>query len=411
MYIKMRRLASRTTPFLGGFIAILLAAAIAASPESSFAASMQGLKLWWSLVFPALLPFLILSQMLTASGFVHGFGVLLEPLMNRVFRLPGAGGWTLALGATAGFPGGAQGAAQLHKQGHFTGIEAGRLASLVHLTSPVTLLIVIGSALFHQPATGYSLLALHWLSGLLAGLLAPRLGRWPKQPQNAEVDRQRSGSLFKRMVRAGAEARRQDGRSFGKLLGESVSSSVQNLMIVGGYIIMFSVVIRTITDFFPQLSAALTSALLELHLGAQAVTDLTREAAASELIPASHSGLVGFALLSAALGWSGICAHLQVLTLMKPAGLRYLPFAAIRLLHAGCAFILTLLLWRPLLSLQERALPALAASDVLPIQVLQPYTIWNLVPQLLGLHILMLVLLLMLSGIVYGFTKLRHRYD
>lgn len=93
--IQIRRLATRSTPFIPGIMAILIAIAIIISPESSFEASLQGLKLWWTLVFPALLPFLMLSEMLTASGFVHGFGVLLEPLMKRSFvcPVPAAGPW------------------------------------------------------------------------------------------------------------------------------------------------------------------------------------------------------------------------------------------------------------------------------------------------------------------------------
>lgn len=102
---RFRRFLSGSAPFIPGVTAILLAIAIVVAPESSFQASLTGLTLWWTLVFPALLPFLILSEMLSASGFVHGIGVLLEPLMKRCFRLPGAGGWTLVLGLTAGFGG------------------------------------------------------------------------------------------------------------------------------------------------------------------------------------------------------------------------------------------------------------------------------------------------------------------
>lgn len=168
----IRRFFRGSAPFLSGAAAILLAIAIVLAPESSFKASLAGLKLWWSLVFPALLPFLILSEMLTASGFVHGIGVLLEPLMKRLFRLPGAGGWTLVLGITAGFPAGAGAVMQLHKQGDITDKDAGRLASMVHYASPVTLLIVVGTAFLHSPAAGYALLAIHWLSGLAAGWLS-----------------------------------------------------------------------------------------------------------------------------------------------------------------------------------------------------------------------------------------------
>lgn len=169
---RSRRFLSGSAPFIPGAAAILLAIAIIIAPEASFKASLTGLTLWWTLVFPALLPFLILSEMLSASGFVHGIGVLLEPLMKRCFRLPGAGGWTLVLGLTAGFPAGAGGVMQLHKQGDITDKEAGRLAAIVHYASPVTLLIVVGTAFLHSPAAGYALLAIHWLSGIAAGILS-----------------------------------------------------------------------------------------------------------------------------------------------------------------------------------------------------------------------------------------------
>ncbi|WP_025698020.1 nucleoside recognition domain-containing protein, partial [Paenibacillus durus] len=155
MNLNIARMAKKSAPFLSGGLAMLLAAAIISSPESSFNASLQGLKLWWTLVFPALMPFLMLSEMLSASGFVHAIGVLLEPLTRLVFRLPGSAGWTLALGMTSGFPGGAQGAAQLYRQGEISDREAGRLASLTHFASPVTLLIVVGASMLHSPAAGY----------------------------------------------------------------------------------------------------------------------------------------------------------------------------------------------------------------------------------------------------------------
>ncbi|NUU64477.1 nucleoside recognition protein [Paenibacillus agri] len=411
MNTKIRRLGVRSIPFLSGMLAILLAAAIVASPESSFAASLQGLKLWWSLVFPALLPFLMLSEMLTASGFVHGIGVLLEPLMTRVFRLPGAGGWTLALGATAGFPGGAGGVLQLHKQGSLTGKEAGRLASLVHFASPVTLLIVIGAALLHNPAAGYSLLVLHWLAGLLAGFTAARLGWQPsKPPAPATVSHSKRDSLYHRVTNAAAHARAQDGRSFGKLLGEAVGNAVQNLMVVGGYIIMFAVIINILVRLFPGLPAALPASLLELHLGTQALTGINETAGANAASsPNGTAGILGFALLSAALGWSGICAQLQVLTLLKSAGIRLLPFAAVRLLHGSYAFVLTLLLWKPLMSLQEKSLPTFTGTQILPAGDVQTYTLWSAFPQLLGVQIALLALLMLLSGAVYLFTTLRRR--
>ncbi len=401
--IKIHRITSGAAPFVGGTAAILLAAAIVSAPESSFAASLQGLKLWWTLVFPALLPFLILSEMLAASGVIHSLGVLLEPLMKRIFRLPGASGWTLVLGMTAGFPAGAGGVMQLHKQGSITDKEAGRLASLAHYASPVTLLIVVGAAFLHSPS-GYALLAIHWLAGLSAGCTSALIGgrTLNKGTLLTEAIRKKT-SLPRRVYRAAVVAREQDGRSFGRLLGESVSSAVQNLMIVGGYMIIFAVVINITASMFPQLPQALAASVLEIHLGAHALS-----AGPAGLPSFSSADLLKAALLSAALGWSGICGQLQALTLLKQAGVRFLPYAANRLLHGIYAFLFTLLLWKPLLNLQSAVMPvATVPEDQLLPGIAAPATVWRLLPQILGLQSLILLLLLALSAVVYVMASIR----
>ncbi|MEK3835563.1 MULTISPECIES: nucleoside recognition domain-containing protein [unclassified Paenibacillus] len=420
---RFRRFLSGSAPFVPGAAAILLAIAIVIAPEASFKASLTGLTLWWTLVFPALLPFLILSEMLSASGFVHGIGVLLEPLMKRCFRLPGAGGWTLVLGLTAGFPAGAGGVMQLHKQGDITDKEAGRLAAIVHYASPVTLLIVVGTAFLHSPAAGYALLAIHWLSGIAAGILSacfngsrkitspiPLPQALPQVPQESDSSltgsrpRSKKASLPRRIHQAAADARSRDGRGFGKVLGESVSSAVQSLMIVGGYMIMFAVVVSIVTRLLPWLPNLVTASMLEIHLGARSMTSAT-----AGLEGFLIGGLLGPALLSASLAWSGICAQLQALTVLKAANVRFLPFTAVRLLHGLFAFAFTLLLWTPLLHIQSAVLPVLAGSP--PAVQLQDIgtslRIWTLAPQILGLQTLLVMLLLLLSAAVKLFTSSR----
>lgn len=405
---KIRRFFRGSAPFISGAAAILLAIAIVLAPESSFKASLAGLKLWWTLVFPALLPFLILSEMLTASGIVHGLGVLLEPLMKRLFRLPGAGGWTLVLGITAGFPAGAGAVMQLHKQGDITDKDAGRLASIVHYASPVTLLIVVGTAFLHSPAAGYALLAIHWLSGLAAGCLSALIkgkssandSRLPGSSPHAK-----KASLPGRIHQAALDARARDGRGFGKVLGESVSAAVQNLMIVGGYMIMFAVVINIISRLLPQLPPPLAAGLLEIHLGAHSITSNT-----AGLEGFFSGSLLGPALLSAMLAWSGICAQLQALTVLKPANVRFLPFTAVRLLHGLIAFALALILWKPLVNIRAAALPVFTGTDSggLDPGIGSAIRIWSFLPQILSLQGLLLLLLLALSVAVKIFTWRRH---
>ena len=72
--------------------------------------------MWWEIVFPSLLPFFIVSEMLIGFGVVRFIGVMLEPLMRPLFRVPGVGGFVWAMGMASGFPAGAKLTARLRQE-------------------------------------------------------------------------------------------------------------------------------------------------------------------------------------------------------------------------------------------------------------------------------------------------------
>ena len=79
----MRGLSTWLLPVL----ATALVVAFVIEPEVAFAAAVRGLRLWWDIVFPALLPFFVGGQVLMGLGVVHFMGVLLEPTMRPLFKI------------------------------------------------------------------------------------------------------------------------------------------------------------------------------------------------------------------------------------------------------------------------------------------------------------------------------------
>jgi sporulation integral membrane protein YlbJ len=342
------------TTLLLGLGAILLVLAVVASPEEVFQASTQGLKLWWSIIFPAMLPFLMLSEMLIAFGLVHGLGVLLEPFMRSWFRLPGRSGWVLALGLTAGFPAAAEAVRQWGQQEDMTDHQLRRITSIAHFCNPITILLVIGTGLLHNAAVGGMLLAVHWISGLLAGWITVRLPASPKELQKRETSAalrptavsRTSTTLFQSAWDATRSARERDGRSFGKLLGETVSHAVQTLMMTGGFIIFFSVLIRLISIYSAQGPLSFVwPAWMEIHLGSLEISRLPYDLRTQA------------ALISAVLGWGGLCGWLQITAITRPSD-KGVTFTLSRLLHGMIAFVLTLAAWAPLSRIASNTLPA-----------------------------------------------------
>lgn len=331
-------------------------------------------------MFPGLLPFLVLSEILIAYGWVSALGAFLEPLMKKLFRLPGTGGWVMAMGLTTGFPGGAQAVQQLHAQGSLQAEEAGKLAALSHFCNPVMILVVVATGLMHDPALGYGLIAVHWIAGILAYLTVHRRVRTKGTAPASDKPRQqrlegKPAPLPARVLQAAEEARAKDGRSFGRLLGDSVTHAVQVLMMIGGYIIIFSVVIqiagRVTTARLPIPDYALSS-LFEVHLGAR---DISAAAFAS--------GGLQWSVLSALLGFSGISALLQSMSLIRKTGAPLMPMVWTRILHGAYAFALTWLTWAPLAALLGRIHPVYSENGPFsgsrgPIEDL-----WVLMPQVL----------------------------
>lgn len=391
-----------TITFLLGILSFLLVVGIVSSPEQTFQASLQGLSMWWHIVFPSLLPFLVLSEMLIAYGWVHGIGVLLEPLMRKVFGLPGVSGWALTMGMTTGFPGGAHATLQLVDQGDLTPREAERISWLSHFCNPMTLIIFVGIGLFNRPAAGYWLLGIHWTAGILAFLTYTSLSKQIRHHQslNPATDTGIQDSrppLFRRVWITMDKAHVRDGRSFGKLLGESVSHAVQTLMVVGGYIIIMAVIIHLISYYIiPRVPSYYVAGIFELHLGAKAISSSTT------LTPA-----IQWSLLSAMLGWSGLCALLQSISPLAKTGIRRLPFIMTRLLHGAYAFGLTLLIWRPLQLFVLASEPAFSYLPSYSTHSREISGLWSSIPLMLEWQGLVLLSLLLVSLGIVLFTSRR----
>lgn len=382
--------------------AILVVAAIVGGTSEAFQASLSGLSLWWNFVFPAVLPFLVLAELMLAFGLVDGLGVLLAPLMRQL-RLPGSAGWALVQGWTSGYPAGSSAAARLVRSQRLTPAQGQRLLALVHSPNPLFVIVVLGAGFLHQPLFGLLLLPLLWAGSLLAAWTMSRLAplsaaetkttsadgtnasaaaaepsgltgagsrdasgsdregapaaEGPPAPVAMRPAATRAG-LAARALQAVEDGRARDGRSFGKALGDGVNGAVQQLMAAGGLIILASVLLRLLQPLLPAAIAGpgLTAAA-EAHLGAAALASWHAPEPAS---------LLQAAALAAALGWGGLCALLQAGGAASGSGLRLLPLAGSRLLAAAYSGGLALLLWRPLSSLAGSAAPAFAGAGWAP---------------------------------------------
>ncbi|KKB42253.1 sporulation integral membrane protein YlbJ [Bacillus thermotolerans] len=346
------------------FIVTAFAGSLISFPEISLEASIRGLNMWWEIVFPSLLPFFIVSEMMIGLGVVSFIGFLLEPLMRPLFKVPGAGGFVWAMAMASGFPSGAKLTARLRQSGKLTQIEAERLVCFTNSSNPLFIVGAVAVGFFHDPQLGLLLAVAHYGGNLLVGLTM-RLYHPKQEITPASASSFSLSSAFAAMH----EAREEDGRPVGKLMGDAVISSIHTLLMIGGFIILFSVLnkvlfylnvtsvlaagaaaVLSLVNLPSELSVPFIAGVFEITLGSQMISQIDTADLLQQVI-----------VVSFVLAFSGLSVHAQVASILAETDIRFRPFLTARLLHGLYSAGLAFLLWKPIYE------PAFHSEDTEPV--------------------------------------------
>lgn len=296
---------------------ILLLLLMITYPAAIYRGAAKGLAVWWGIVFPALLPFFIVTELFLALGIVHFLGALLEPLTQKVFRLPGAAAFAITVGFTSGYPMGAAVAARLKTEGLLSPADAARLAAFTNNASPLFILVAVAVGMYRNPQLGPFLAGIHYASNILTGLT---LGLFARAPASRPV------AAWQRAVEALAATQHSDARNIGQLTGDAVRHAVNNLFTIAGFICIFAVILQLCGEVpllrvlmqalgsllqkigVPEeLWPALGAGFFEITLGAKT--------AAAAAAPLSQKLLLTEAILS----WGGLSVVMQALSFLAAA--------------------------------------------------------------------------------------------
>ncbi|WP_350344904.1 sporulation integral membrane protein YlbJ [Proteinivorax tanatarense] len=342
MYVKKIKV------YGAALFATFMAISMILFPESTFESASEGLNLWWNVVFPALLPFFIVAQLLIGLGAVHFMGVLLEPFMRPVFNVPGSGGFVMAVGLASGFPLGSILTADVRKKNLVNKTEGERLVSFTNTADPLFMFGAVAVGMLGKVEIGVLIAVAHYLSSISVGILM----RFYKK--NAPITPSNLSSKQNILLRALIElkkGREEDNRSFGKLLGDSVKKSINTLLVIGGFIVVFSVMIEILLNvgvihflanilLIPleplgvnfDLIVAYISGIFEVTLGCQKAAE------------AMVSPMAQVITLSFLIAFSGISVIAQVASMLGDTDISIKPFIVSRIIHGTLAGFYTFLL-------------------------------------------------------------------
>ncbi|MDK2986735.1 MAG: hypothetical protein PWQ96_2379 [Clostridia bacterium] len=318
-------------------------------PQQVFKASLRGLQAWWNVVFPALFPFFVISELLMSFGIVHSLGILLEPLMRPLFNVPGSGAIVMAFGYTSGAPIGSIITARLRKEGILSREEAERLFSFTNNASPLFMLGAIAVGMLNNPALGITIAGSHYLANLSLGIILLR--HWGRKSQGTlSVFSQKH--IFKNAYAELIKAHNKQNKPLGKLLSDAIKNSINTLLLIGGFIILFSTIIELLQlygflDYIAYLISFILS-FLDLELSRAIASGIIEMTIGSKIVSETAANLnLKVAAISFILGWAGVSIHAQVLAMINDTDIRFLPFLVTRILHGPLAALISLTIFNP----------------------------------------------------------------
>lgn len=207
-------------------------------PRIALEGAREGLTLWFQNVLPAQFPFMVCVLFLMKSGLGTG-----RAGTASVFLI----------GILSGYPGGAKAAEVLYREGRLSPARLRWLMSFCNNSGPLFMVGTVGIGIFGSAAIGYWMLAAHLLAALVCGLLFSMAGRgeaFQLRNQKAEMER----------------------RPFGAVLGECVSESASLMITIGGFMMLYCVLIHLGEWIWP--GGGYLYALLEMTNGTARLSTL-----------------------------------------------------------------------------------------------------------------------------------------
>jgi sporulation integral membrane protein YlbJ len=241
---------------------------------------------------------------------------------------------------------------------------------------PLFIFGAVAVGMFAIPGLGKTMAIAHYIGAFLVGLAFRFYGYSDKSAHREAV---RTGNILGRAVDALVKARQEDGRPFGQMMGDAVNDSIKTLLMICGFIMLFSTIVKIVevVGLYALLAAPFALLFKLLHIDARlvkaAVTglfeiDLGSVAAAKAVAPLIQR----VALAGAVIAWSGLSVHGQVASVLTGTDIRMRPYMLARLLHAVLAFAATIFLMRNVSPTILQLVPVAPVLGGLPTSLAQP---------------------------------------
>lgn len=309
-------------------------------PEISIDSAYDGLLTWFNIVLPSLFPFFIISEILIEIGFVSFTGKCLQPIMSPMFNVSGEGAFPFSMSIISGYPIGAKVASSLREKGIITKTEAERVVCFSSTSGPLFMLGAVAIGMLNNSSAAPLIMYPHYLGAVTIGIFL-RFYKHNEKPSN-----RKKGHNIRSMVND-----LNKNYSIGSILSNAVKNSLSTIILVGGFIIFYSVLtellftskifnklIYLIDSVSPfrinkELLHGFIAGFLEVTTGCKKIASLNIDFIYKILI------------INFLIGWSGFSIHSQSFSFISKTDINSKVYILSKFLHGILSSFYTLIIY------------------------------------------------------------------
>lgn len=294
----------KSTIFLSIFL-LLIIICLVSFPETTIKASLIGINVWATNILPALFPFFLFTKLLGELGFINKLSSFIAPITQKLYNTSGISGYVYLMSILSGYPVGAKITCDLYENKAIDLGQAHRIVSFTSTSGPLFVLGTVAIGMFCNKTMGYVVLFAHFLGAILNGLLYRKFMLTENKNENNTSKNTPINP---------------------NILENCMLASIKSILIVGGYICAFFIIISIVNNFNifypinlvltkifpalnPQIVTSILNGIIELTKGCLDVSTL------------NLSPLISTIIISGLTSFGGISINLQALTFLKRMGI------------------------------------------------------------------------------------------
>jgi len=273
---------------------------------------MESIRFSFSLcinnLFPSLIPFMLLSNILINYNFIDDLSDMLKNITTKFFKVNKNCSFALVMSILSGTPSNAKYLKDLYDNNLINNADIEKCLKFCHFTNPIFIISTIGYTFLNNKKLGLIILISHYTSSFIIGL-------FNKKSKNLKISNINITS---------------NKNNFISILKSSINSTIDTLLLILG-IITTCIIITTIINNIFNISDN-----YKFLFGIVEITQGLKYLSLSNLNIDIKTIISSFLI-----SFGGICIHMQVFSILNNKKIRYLPYFISRIIHGVLSSIIT----------------------------------------------------------------------